>query len=98
MAFIATLQLDESSVIDTVESMTTAWRPEGEWIASLFLEAKYGGRLGVRDMGKVGECREACKTIELAAQDVMGEHDVDLAEALFLVIFPFFIFFFHYDA
>ena len=36
-------------------------------------------------MGKLGECGEACKTIERAAQDIMGEHDTDIAEALYVV-------------
>jgi len=78
-------QADEASVIDLVERVTTAWRDEGEWITHLHLEA--GKKLNVRDMGRQGECTEACKTVELAARTVMGEHDTDVAEALFTVSF-----------
>lgn len=39
------------------------------------------------DKGEPGECGEACKTIEKAAVDIVGEHDTDIAETLFLVSF-----------
>jgi hypothetical protein len=75
----------EDDLIELTERLTTAWRPQGEWIASLHLEVGLGRRLKVKDMKKQGECGEACKTIEKAAQMVMGEHDTDIAEALFTV-------------
>lgn len=34
---------------------------------------------------QAGPCREACKTTERAAEQIMGEHDTDVAEALFVV-------------
>lgn len=75
--------MSEESVIDSVEKSTTAWREQGEWITHLHLEKTWKGYLGVKDMKKMGECGEACRTIEYAAQQVMGEHDADVGEALY---------------
>ena len=61
-----------------------AWRPEGEWIASLDL-VEQGDKLVVKEMGEVGKCGVECKTIEAAAERIMGEHDTDIAEMLFTV-------------
>ncbi|PSC76362.1 DUF3456 domain [Micractinium conductrix] len=69
-------------VIDKMERITTAWRPEGEWIARLDL-VEEGDRLAVAEMEAVGNCGGECKTIQLAAEQVVGEHDTDMAEALF---------------
>ena len=68
-----------------MEKSTTAWRTQGEWITHLHLEGKGGGTLYIKDKKKIGECGEACKTIEKAVQMVMGEHDTDVAEALYMV-------------
>lgn len=43
-----------------------------------------GNKLNVKHYGKPGDCGEACKTIEKAAQEVIGDHDTDIAEALFV--------------
>lgn len=34
---------------------------------------------------QVGVCGTECKTVERAAEQIMGEHDTDVAEALFMV-------------
>jgi hypothetical protein len=79
-------KVTEDEFIELMEKVTTAWRPEGEWITALHLtKSLTGGSLSVKNMNRQGECREACKTIERAAQEVMGEHDTDVAEALFVV-------------
>jgi hypothetical protein len=36
-------------------------------------------------VGQVGKCGVECRTIEKAADRVMGEHDTDVAEVLFTV-------------
>ena len=33
----------------------------------------------------MGKCGVECKTIEAAAERIMGEHDTDIAEMLFMV-------------
>jgi hypothetical protein len=79
-------KLTEDEVIELMEKVTTAWRPEGEWITALHLtKSLTGGKLSVKNMEQQGECGEACKTIERAAQEVMGEHDTDVAEAVYVV-------------
>ena len=79
------MQVTEEDLITAVEKMTTAWRPEGEWITALHLEKSFGGKLTVKDMKRLGECGEACKTIEKAAHDITAEHDIDMAEVLYMV-------------
>jgi hypothetical protein len=79
------LQVDEAAVIDLVERSIVSWKEEGDWMTRLHLQVASGGALAVRDMRQPGECGEACKTIERAAEEVMGEHDTDVAEALFTV-------------
>ncbi|KAL4859125.1 hypothetical protein ACK3TF_000897 [Chlorella vulgaris] len=74
--------LTETAVIECMEKLTTAWRPEGEWISKLDL-VEEGDRLAVKEMGQVGKCGVECRTIEKAAERVMGEHDTDIAEVLF---------------
>jgi hypothetical protein len=81
-------KVTEDQVIELVEKATTAWRPQGEWITALHLtKSLTGGKLSVKNMERQGECGEACKTIERAAQEIIGEHDTDVAEALFVVSF-----------
>ena len=75
-------RVDEAAVIDRMELLTTAWREEGEWLTRLHLEGA-GASLKVKDMRAEGECGEACKTLERAALDVMGDHDADVGEALY---------------
>jgi hypothetical protein len=113
------LQVDEMKIIEHMEKITTAWRPEGEWIAKLDL-VEQGDRLVVREMDQVscsqlgqrvapqtsgalpavpplgsqlsawpqlqvGRCGVECKTVEKAAERIMGEHDTDIAEVLYSV-------------
>ncbi|KAL4423179.1 hypothetical protein ABPG77_000312 [Micractinium sp. CCAP 211/92] len=75
-------KVDEMQIIERMEKITTAWRPEGEWIARLDL-VEEGDRLAVKEMGVVGNCGVECKTVERAAEQIMGEHDTDSAEVLF---------------
>ncbi|KAL4535078.1 hypothetical protein Ndes2526B_g05990 [Nannochloris sp. 'desiccata'] len=78
-------KVSEEDVIELMEKLTTAWRPEGEWITALHLtKSLTGSKLSVKNMERQGECGEACKTIERAAQEVMGEHDTDVAEAVYV--------------
>ena len=79
------LQVHEDRVIELVEKLTSAGLPEGQWIASVDLVEEAGGRLAVREMGRPGVCGVECKTVERAAEQIMGEHDTDVAEALFTV-------------
>lgn len=72
------------AVIELIEQISTSWKEEGDWITGVHLEAS-GSTLKVVDKKEPGECGEACKTVERAAQDIIGEHDTDIAEALFVV-------------
>lgn len=81
----------EAGVIEFVERMTTSWRDEAEWLTKLHLDVKSSWgrhRIAVVDMKRPGECGEACKTIEKTSQALMGEHDADVGEALYVVSNP----------
>lgn len=83
--------IGEAEFIEFVERMTTSWRDEGEWITKLHLDVKssWGKQsITVVDMKRPGECGEACKTIEKASKSLMGEHDADVGEALYVVRNP----------
>lgn len=56
-------------------------------MTSLTLQISKDSMLVVEDMKQLGECGEACKTIEKAAQEVMDGHDIEVAEALYMVRF-----------
>ncbi|KAL4458892.1 hypothetical protein ABPG75_013757 [Micractinium tetrahymenae] len=75
-------KVDEMKIIEKMEKITTAWRPEGEWIAKLDL-VEEGDTLAVKEMDQVGNCGIECKTVERAAEQIVGEHDTDIAETLF---------------
>ncbi len=49
---LADVQLREEAVIERMERIGMAWRPEGEWIAGLDL-VEEGDRLAVKEMGVV---------------------------------------------
>ncbi|KDD76624.1 hypothetical protein H632_c157p1 [Helicosporidium sp. ATCC 50920] len=75
--------VNELSMIEMLEKMTTAWRPEGEWITHFDI-AQEGDELRLRDMGEPGQCNQKCKTVEKAAFECMGDSDTELASALLL--------------
>jgi hypothetical protein len=56
---IGWLQLTETAVIECMEKLTTAWRPEGEWISKLDL-VEEGDRLAVKEMGQVSRPGVRC--------------------------------------
>ncbi|KAL4458891.1 hypothetical protein ABPG75_013756 [Micractinium tetrahymenae] len=74
--------LKEEKIIERMENIAVAWRPEGEWIARLDL-VEEGDRLAVKEMDVVGNCLGECKAVQLAAEQIIGEHDTDIAEVLF---------------
>lgn len=75
-------KITEFDIIELIEKATTSWRDEGNWITKLDL-VESGDKLLLKQMDEDGECGVECKTIERAAEAIMGEHDTDLAEALF---------------
>ncbi|PRW59626.1 CURVATURE THYLAKOID chloroplastic-like isoform B [Chlorella sorokiniana] len=75
--------MHEDRLIELVEQLTSAGQPEGKWLTQLEL-VEQGERLVVQETQQAGTCGEACRTVERAAEQIMGEHDTDVAEALFV--------------
>lgn len=59
--YLILLQLAEHQVIECMEKITTAWRPEGEWIAKLDL-VEEGSKLVVKEMDVVGSAALALRS------------------------------------
>ena len=80
------LQLDEFAVIERIEKLTDPSSETGEWLARLDLQED-GAKLKVVDMGQLSNCDSSseCKTLVRAAEEVLGDHDTDVAEALWKV-------------
>ena len=80
------LQLDEFAVIEMIEKLTDPSSERGEWLARLDLQED-GAKLKVVDMGQLSHCDSSseCKTLVRAAEEVLGDHDTDVAEALWKV-------------
>ena len=69
-----------------IEKLTDPSSEKGEWLARLDLQED-GARLKVVDMGQLSHCDSSseCKTLVRAAEGVLGDHDTDVAEALWKV-------------
>ena len=81
---MAQLQLDEMAVIGIMEHITDPTKDQGEWIAKIDL-VESGDKLLVQEQEKLGECGVECKTVQRAAEEIVGDRDTDLAEELWKV-------------
>lgn len=74
-------KLDEMAVIEVMEHITDPTKDQGEWIAKIDL-VESGDKLLVQEQDKLGECGVECKTVQRAAEEIVGDRDTDLAEEL----------------
>ncbi|GAQ83536.1 hypothetical protein KFL_001520060 [Klebsormidium nitens] len=75
-------KLSEYSIIEIVEKICNPDRLEGEWIAKQDI-VEDGTKLKLVEQEAVGECGTECRTIARACEEVIGDSDTDVAEALF---------------
>lgn len=75
-------KLTELEIIEVTESICDVTKEEGDWIQWLDIEEEKD-RLKLVEQSLVGECNSVCKTIQKACQEVMGDHDTDVAEFLY---------------
>ena len=73
--------LSEVAIMDALDRLVAPAREEGEWISTIDL-VEDGTRLRVVAQGGPGKCGAECKTVAMAAADVLDSVDTDLAEAL----------------
>ncbi|KAG0620810.1 hypothetical protein M758_4G246300 [Ceratodon purpureus] len=78
----ATKKISEFEIIDVAENICNLKKEEGDWILKLDIVEK-GDKLQLVEQSEEGVCKTECKTIERACQEVMGDHDTDVAEYLY---------------
>src|SRR4051812_49161142 len=78
------LQVSEMALLEVVESLSNPVKEQGEWINKIDL-VEEGSKLSLVEQDQVGECNSECKTVAKAAEEIIGEHDTDLAEELWKV-------------
>ena len=67
-----------------VERMGNPSKDEGEWIAKIDL-VESGKILKLEEQEDLGKCGSECRTIQKAAEEILEEHDTDIAEKLWQV-------------
>ena len=83
-AYLYTQQLPELEVLEMVERMGNPSKDEGEWIAKIDL-VENGKLLKLEEQEDLGKCGSECRTIQKAAEEILDEHDTDIAEKLWQV-------------
>ena len=78
------LQVAELEILELVEKMGNPSKDEGEWIAKIDL-VENGKALKLEEQEQLGKCGPECKTIQKAVEDILEEHDTDIAEKLWQV-------------
>lgn len=72
------------AVIELMEHITDPSKDQGEWIAKVDL-VESGDKLLVEEQAELGDCGVECKTVQRAAEEIVGDSDTDLAEELWKV-------------
>ncbi|CAI5506036.1 unnamed protein product [Closterium sp. Naga37s-1] len=75
-------KVSELKVIEVAEKLCDVKSANGGWITRLDI-VESGDLLKLIEHEEDGECLSECKTIQRACQDIMGEHDTDIAERIF---------------
>jgi hypothetical protein len=76
-------KLKESDVQEKVEKICDVETVEGEWLIKHDL-VEEGDALTMKFMdGAFGACNSECKTMQKACVDIIGDRDLDIAQALF---------------
>ncbi len=75
------------AVIELMEHITDPTKDQGEWVAKIDL-VESGDKLLVQEQDQLGDCGVECKTVQRAAEDIVGDRDTDLAEELWKVSLP----------
>lgn len=78
----ATKKISEFEIIDVAENICNLKKEESDWILKLDIVEK-GDKLQLVEQPEEGVCKTECKTVERACQEVMGDHDTDVAEYLY---------------
>lgn len=75
-------KLAESEILETIETVCDPEKEQGEWITMIDL-VETGDKLKLERQDWPGKCGTECRTIARACEEILGDHDTDLAEMLF---------------
>ncbi|GBG70731.1 hypothetical protein CBR_g8029 [Chara braunii] len=75
-------KLTEYEIIELAERICQIDRVEGEWITKLDM-VQDGDRIKLVEQEEPGVCNSECRTIQKACEEVVENHDTDVAELLF---------------
>lgn len=79
---VAPRKITELEIINVAENICNMKKEGSDWILKLDI-VENDGRLELVEQSVEGACKRDCKTTERACQEVMGEHDTDVAEYLY---------------
>eukprot|EP00892_Ulva_mutabilis_P012851 jgi/Ulvmu1/9939/UM058_0022.1 len=74
-------KISEDDILEHLEAACNADKVEGEWILHLDVQEQ-GDELVIKEMSKPGKCQRECQTMVRMCEDIVGDHDTDLAEVL----------------
>jgi len=75
-------KLKEIDIIEKLEKMCDPEETDGAWVSNYDITEKKG-KLVLEDHGINGRCKVECQTIAKACDNLLGEHDTDIAEELY---------------
>mmetsp|Transcript_8268 Transcript_8268/g.51530 ORF Transcript_8268/g.51530 Transcript_8268/m.51530 type:complete len:301 (-) Transcript_8268:560-1462(-) len=75
-------KLAESDILELLENVCDPEKEQGEWITMIDL-VESGDKLKLERQDWPGKCGTECRTIARACDEIMGDHDTDLAEMLY---------------
>jgi hypothetical protein len=76
----------ELDILEMIEKMGNPSKDEGDWIAKIDL-VESGKALKLEEQEQLGKCGAECRTVQKAVQEILDEHDTDIAEKLWQVRF-----------
>ncbi|KAG6555335.1 hypothetical protein Mapa_003378 [Marchantia paleacea] len=79
---VAPKKLTELDVIILTENICNLKKEEADWLMFFDIVEK-GDKLQLVEHEEEGECNTECRTLERACQEVMGDHDTDVAEFMY---------------
>ncbi|OAE21090.1 hypothetical protein AXG93_3661s1150 [Marchantia polymorpha subsp. ruderalis] len=79
---IAPKKLTELDIINLAENICNLKKEEADWLMFFDL-VEEGDKLKLVEQAEEGECNTECRTLERACQEVMGDHDTDVAEFMY---------------
>eukprot|EP00238_Polyblepharides_amylifera_P012386 CAMPEP_0196580438 /NCGR_PEP_ID=MMETSP1081-20130531/28629_1 /TAXON_ID=36882 /ORGANISM="Pyramimonas amylifera, Strain CCMP720" /LENGTH=248 /DNA_ID=CAMNT_0041900301 /DNA_START=257 /DNA_END=1003 /DNA_ORIENTATION=+ len=76
------VKVKEIDILEKIEKICDPEKPAGKWITHLDM-LEDGKKIKLVEHYQPGKCKKECRTIAKACEEVIGDSDTDLAEALY---------------